>query len=68
MGMPSNVTCRVEGKKLVIEVDASETARKSARSSASGKTRLLATSAGVMSVAGLPGVTVALNVMIPVSP
>jgi hypothetical protein len=65
MATPNNVTAKRVGTKIVIEVDASPAAIRRAVPSATGKTKLLASSAGTMPVEGLPGVNVALNVMLP---
>jgi hypothetical protein len=63
--MANNVVVKRVGTKIVIEVDAAPAMIRAASPSASGKTKLLATTAGTMPVDGMPGVNVALNVMLP---
>lgn len=65
MSLPTNVSVRRVGTKIVIEVDASREKIEAAPFSSTGKTRLLASSAGTMPVEGMPGVSVAVNVMLP---
>ena len=56
-----NVTGKIEGDKLVLTVDLSKAAREAARPSASGKTRILATTSGFT---GYADVKVSLNATI----
>ena len=61
-----NVTAKVQGAKLVLEIDISKAAVAAAPMSGTGKTRLLASTAGAMPVScAVEGLKVALNVMIP---
>jgi hypothetical protein len=62
-----NVRMNVKGKTLIIEVDLSQP--NAAPRSKTGKTRLLASTAGAVEPAQtmIPGLKVALNVMIPVA-
>lgn len=66
MALGSSVTAAIEGDVLVLRIPISEAAASAAPASASGKTRLLATTHGAALVPGsLPGLKVALNVTLP---
>ena len=56
-----NVSGKVEGDKLVLTIDLSKAAREAARPSASGKTKILATTSGFT---GYGDVKVSLNATI----
>ena len=61
-----NITFRKNSSKLVIEIDISQHAQAAAQLSSTGKTRLLATTGGAAEFdCGVPGLRVAVNVMIP---
>lgn len=62
-----NVGCTIEGTTLIPRVDLGRSAIDAAPPSASGKTRLVASTSGAMSLAGAPngkGISVSLNVMV----
>jgi hypothetical protein len=56
-----NVSGKVEGDKLVLTIDISKSAREAAKPSASGKTKILATTSGFT---GYGDVKVSLNATI----
>lgn len=61
-----NVKIKTQGNRLTIEIDTSDGIVKASPLSSTGKTRLLATTQGAHPLdIGIPGATVALNVMIP---
>lgn len=53
---------KVQGSKLIIEIDVSPEALQKATPSSTGKTRIVATTSGFTTVAGLP-VKLSLNVV-----
>lgn len=63
-----NVKITSNGTKITIEFDTSAKAQKAAKPSSTGKSRLLATTKGMVAVEGCPieGLKLALNVTIPV--
>jgi len=63
--MARNVTHKIEDDKLILTIDISHASLKAAPPSASGKTRLVASSGGVVPVECKAGdVTYAINVMV----
>lgn len=62
-----NISVKMNGSMLVIEIDTSPAAVKAAKLSSTGKTRLLASTRGSTIVQGkLEGLKVAVNATIPV--
>ena len=62
----TNVQTEIKGTTLTITIDLSKKAVEAARPSASGKTRLLATTGGAMQLPAIPGTnsaSLALNLM-----
>jgi hypothetical protein len=60
-----NVNVRVNGEKLIIEVDISANSLKNAQLSSTKKSRVVASTHGFGKVHGTPDVKLALNVIIP---
>lgn len=58
----TNVNCKVEGTKLTIEIDLSQTHGKSE----SGKSEKVATTSGNVDVPGCPGLKIGINCYKPV--
>ena len=62
-----NISIKMNGTKLIIEIDTSPAAVKAAKLSSTGKTRLLASTRGPIVIEGkLDGLKVTLNATIPV--
>ncbi len=60
-----NCDVRKDGSDVLIRVKADKAAMQAAQPSKTGKTKLLGTTGGAVTVPGLDGVKVALNVMVP---
>ena len=59
-----NITSKLVGKKLILEIDLSDDAIAAAEPSATGKTRLVASTRGAKEAPGVAGVTFSVNVMV----
>jgi hypothetical protein len=57
------VNIKVQGDKLIIEIDISKSARDNAPPSKTGKSRMVATTSGFVPVIGADGLKLSLNVI-----